>query len=208
MGKFHNGVLGTMTGKVGGVVGRTWKGINTVASYQPNVSNPQTNAQMAQRGKLTALTQLASQINTGFIKPLWDRDAKKMSGFNAFIQANIANVSDLGVIDFSKLVAAKGKMVAPDDFLLTDNGTNVVCSWNSLVSDSYGLPTDLAFIFYVDSAGNLMGTSSGTVLRSAGQAVLGSGSLPNGTYYGFLAFRRADGSISSMSAMSSFGLEP
>ncbi len=203
MGKFHNGVLGTMTGKVGGVVGRTWKGINTVASYQPNVSNPQTNAQMAQRGKLTALTQLASQVNTGFIKPLWDRDAKKMSGFNAFIQANISNVSDLGVIDFSKLVASKGKMVAPAELALVDNAADVVCSWNPLVSDAYGLPTDLAYACLVDWAGSLIGISSGTVLRSAGQAVLGAGSLPNGIYYGFLAFRRADGSISSISAVNS-----
>lgn len=202
MGKFHNGVLGTMTGKVGGVVGRTWKGINTVASYQPNVSNPQTNAQMSQRGKLTALTQLASQINTGFIKPLWDRDAKKMSGFNAFIQANIANVSDLGVIDFSKLVASKGKMVAPDLFQFTADETSVDFSWNPDVLDSYSLPTDLAYLFLVNSEGSLIGTSSGTVLRSAGSCSLGIDSLPNGTYYGFLAFRRADGSISSMSAHS------
>lgn len=203
MGKFHNGVLGTMTGKVGGVVGRTWKGINTVASYQPNVSNPQTNAQMAQRGKLSALTTLASQINTGFIKPLWDRDAKKMSGFNAFIQANIANVSDLGVIDFSKLVASKGKMVAPADLAAVYTASDVVVTWDSAVSDSYGLATDLCYLFITDSSGNVVATSSGQVARSAGTLTVAHSIQEDGLYYSFLAFRRLDGSISSASTWAS-----
>lgn len=204
MGKFHNGVLGTMTGKVGGVVGRTWKGINTVASYQPNVSNPRTNSQMAQRGKLSALTTLASQMNTGFIKPLWDRDAKKMSGFNAFIQANMANVSDLGVIDFAKLIASKGKMAAPYNFNLLPVGDVVTATFSNAVTDAYGLASDRVYCAIIDADTKEVFVSSGVATRSQGTLafeILGS---EDKSFYGFIAFRRDDGSMVSNSAYLGF----
>lgn len=200
MGKFHNGVLGTMTGKVGGVVGRTWKGINTVASYQPNVSNPRTNAQVGQRNKLTGLTQLASQLNTGFIKPLWDRDAKKMSGFNAFIQSNMAAISDTGEIDFESLVASKGKMAAPAVLSASLNGSEIELMYDTAISDAYGLPSDKVYAFaYKPSTGALL-LSSGVVDRAAGRVVLEGAELPGADWVAYLAFRRADGSMCSNSA--------
>lgn len=200
MGKFHNGVLGTMTGKVGGVVGRTWKGINTVASYQPNVSNPRTNSQMAQRGKLSTLTALASQLNTGFIKPLWDRDAKKMSGFNAFIQANMNAVNEFGEIDFESLVASKGKMAAPALSNVALVGTKIELEFETVVSDAYGLPSDKVFAFVLKPSTGAVLLSSGVVDRSAGKVVLEGATLPGNDYVAYLAFRRADGSICSNSA--------
>lgn len=200
MGKFHNGVLGTMTGKVGGVVGRTWKGINTVASYQPNVSNPRTNAQVGQRNKLTGLTQLASQLNTGFIKPLWDRDAKKMSGFNSFIQANMAAISNTGEIDFEMLVASKGKMAAPTGLSASPNGPDIILSFDTAVSDAYGLPSDKAFAFAVEPSTGALHLSSGVVDRSAGLLILPGAIIPGSDSIVYLAFRRADGSMCSNSA--------
>ena len=201
MGKFHNGVLGTMTGKVGGVVGRTWKGINTVASYQPNVSNPRTNSQMAQRGKLTALTQLASQLNTGFIKPLWDRDAKKMSGFNAFIQANMANVSDLGVVDFAQLIASKGKMVAPSELSAGIVTGNVTLLFSKDIQDSYGLPSDKVYACLVKSETGEAFISSGIATRNDGAVIFENTDITNEGFYVFIAFRRVDGSMTSNSAI-------
>ena len=203
MGKFHNGVLGTMTGKVGGVVGRTWKGINTVASYQPNVSNPRTNSQMAQRGKLSALTALASQMNTGFIKPLWDRDAKKMSGFNAFIQANMANVSNLGVVDYANLVASKGKMAAPLISGLNAGMEKLDVAYATTVNDAYGLPSDKVYCAVIDTVTNAVYVSSGVAARSEGTLSFDIPDANESEFYVFLAFRRADGSMVSNSAAQS-----
>ena len=202
MGKFYNGVLGTMTGKVGGVVGRTWKGINTVAAYQPNVSNPRTNLQVAQRGKMAAITLFASQINTSIIKPLWDRFAKGMSGYNAFIQNNIPFVSDLGVIDLSKLEISKGKMVAPviiDTYYQADEWYIV---WDTAIADSYSMPTDKAYILITSGDAKKVIISAGIVQRSAGQIVIPSDITPDDEGYIYLAFKRADGTIVSNTACS------
>jgi hypothetical protein len=202
MGKFYNGVLGTMTGKVGGVVGRTWKGINTVAAYQPNVSNPRTNLQVAQRGKMAAITLFASQINTSIIKPLWDRFAKGMSGYNAFIQNNIPFVSDLGVIDLSKLEISKGKMVAPVilDASFMDDGWDVV--WDTAIADSYSMPTDKAYILITSGDAKKVTISAAIVQRSEGQISITSEISPDDEGYIYLAFKRADGTIVSNTACS------
>ena len=202
MGKFYNGVLGTMTGKVGGVVGRTWKGINTVAAYQPNVSNPRTNLQVAQRGKMAAITLFASQINTSIIKPLWDRFAKGMSGYNAFIQNNIPFVSDLGVIDLSKLEISKGKMVAPGILAASYDGTNWGIDWDTAIADSYSMPTDKAYILITSGDAKKVIISAGIVQRSAGQIVIPSDITPDDEGYIYLAFKRADGTIVSNTACS------
>jgi hypothetical protein len=200
MGKFYNGVLGTMTGKVGGVVGRTWKGINTVAAYQPNVSNPRTNLQVAQRAKMAAITLFASQINTSIIKPLWDRFAKGMSGYNAFIQNNIPFVSDLGVIDLSKLEISKGKMIAPVTLQATYQADEWYIYWDTAIADSYSMPTDKAYILITSGDAKKVIISAGIVQRSAGQIVIPSDISPNDEGYIYLAFKRADGTIVSNTA--------
>lgn len=200
MGKFYNGVLGTMTGKVGGVVGRTWKGINTVAAYQPNVSNPRTNLQVAQRAKMAAITQLASQINTSIIKPLWDRFAKGMSGYNGFIQNNIPFVSDLGVINLSKLEISKGKMVAPVILATSYNGTDWNIEWDTAIADSYSMPTDKAYILITSGDAKKVTISAAIVQRSEGEISIPSDISEDDEAHIYLAFKRADGTIVSNTA--------
>lgn len=204
MGKFHNGVLGTMTGKVGGVVGRTWKGINTVASYQPNVSNPRTNSQMAQRGKLSALTVLASMLNTAFIKPLWDRDAKKMSGFNAFIQANMAAVNEVGVINWDNLIASKGKMVKPELSAINVETGNIILEWSPAVTDAYSQASDKLYLAIVDPFENKASAFSAVAIRSAGTCSVASPLAVGSDFQVYAAFRREDGSVVSNSATISY----
>lgn len=201
MGKFHNGVLGTMTGKVGGVVGRTWKGINTVASYQPNVSNPRTNSQMAQRGKLSALTALASQINTGFIKPLWDRDAKKMSGFNAFIQANMANVDESGNVTWSDLIASKGKMVKPELSSISSVAGNITVAWSTAISDAYSQASDKLYLVFIDTITMKAYAFSAVAIRSAGTFTVAKPLDLDSDFLAYVAFRREDGSVASNAAL-------
>ena len=199
MGKFHNGVLGTMTGKVGGVVGRTWKGINTVASYQPNVSNPRTNSQMAQRGKLSTLTALASQLNTGFIKPLWDRDAKKMSGFNAFIQANMAAVDANGDIVWADLIASRGKMVKPSLAIATVTNGDIYVTWDPVISDAYSQSSDKLYLAVIDADSDKVYTFPAISNRidASVHVIVPDAAINSFTIIG--AFRRLDGSVVSNS---------
>ena len=94
MARLDQGLLGGYSGKLGTTVGATWKGINVVRTYQPNVANPNTQKQSNQRELFRDVTQFASFFLGNLVKPFWDRQAKQMSGFNAFVSANVKSMKE------------------------------------------------------------------------------------------------------------------
>lgn len=61
MGKI-SGINGVVIGKVGNAVYASVKGSNIVRQYNPNVTNPQTDAQIAQRAKFKLINQVAASV--------------------------------------------------------------------------------------------------------------------------------------------------
>lgn len=57
-----NGIFGTGSGKTGNAVFATSAGKQIVRTYQPKVTNPNTDAQIAQRAKFKLLSQLAAAM--------------------------------------------------------------------------------------------------------------------------------------------------
>lgn len=84
-----NGIFGTGSGKVGASVWAVSSGVQIVRPYQPNVSNPNTDAQVAQRAKLKLMSQLAVDVAPvlAFVKK------GLVSARNQFIQKNIGNAT-------------------------------------------------------------------------------------------------------------------
>lgn len=70
MGTIKQGILGGFSGKVGSVVGASWKGISYMRSQADHVKNPRSAAQIAQRTKMefarNFLQPAAEFINLGF----------------------------------------------------------------------------------------------------------------------------------------------
>jgi len=90
MATIKQGILGAFSGKVAGVVGSSWKGIPVMKSLPPSVANPKTAKQIEQRSRMSACTAFSQSVLAEVIKPLNDRFASRMSGFNAFTSRNIA----------------------------------------------------------------------------------------------------------------------
>ncbi len=51
MAKLKESVIGVLIGKIGQVVGTTWKGISVLRVLPASIANPQTDAQLTQRQK-------------------------------------------------------------------------------------------------------------------------------------------------------------
>ena len=51
MGTIKKGILGSFSGKVGNIVGASWKGIAYIRSLPASVRNPRTVKQVTQRSK-------------------------------------------------------------------------------------------------------------------------------------------------------------
>lgn len=58
-----NGLFGAMTGKLADVVMSVSRGQQVVRKYQPNVANPSTSLQVAQRAKMKLASQLAAALD-------------------------------------------------------------------------------------------------------------------------------------------------
>lgn len=115
MGRIKQGIDGAFSGKVGAHIGGSWKGIATIRIMPSSVANPRTTPQVNQRTKFSAISIIASAGLGGFVKPLWDRWAGQMSGYNRFCQVNKANVDTNGLVDVANLTYSIGKMAPVTD---------------------------------------------------------------------------------------------
>lgn len=201
MGRLRQGILGGVSGKVGNVVGSSWKGIATVKAMPLSVANPRTAGQIEQRTKMTNVVAFARQILASVIKPLNDRFAGQMSGFNIFIKRNIDIFDDAVTGTPESLILSEGKMVAvnPSSIAISLFASTVTVNFPTTLPDSYAQATDKVYAVCQDLNGGGITVSSGVVERSTGVVVLAT---PSGLNSGddvavWLAFLRADGTVVS-----------
>jgi len=82
MAKISKGILGGLSGKVGNVIGGSWKGIDYLRIKPNRVANPRTEGQVNQRNKFTASLEYL-QPNREFVNVGYKNFANKKTAFNA-----------------------------------------------------------------------------------------------------------------------------
>lgn len=103
------GILGKGTGKLGNAVFAVSGGEQIMREYNPNVSNPNTEKQVAQRAKLKLMSQLAASLSSVIAIP----KQGLVSSRNLFIKENIGNVTfedGVASIDYGKLKLTTGRL--------------------------------------------------------------------------------------------------
>jgi len=200
MAVINQGILGGFSGKVANVVGTSWKGIAVMKALPLSVANPRTAAQVAQRTKMAACVSMLQPILSQVIKPLNDRFAGKMSGFNYALQASISAFDESGELSDPgkfKISRAANKAQLIDAIAAEAKITKVKCTWTSDAGKGYALASDKCYLVgYCRASGSFAVSSS--AIRSAGQAYL---EFPDGAIEAgnevdiWMAFLRADGTV-------------
>lgn len=200
MAVIKRGVLGGFSGKVANVVGSSWKGISVMRSLPLSVANPRTNAQIKVRNKFSRVAYFGSALLSTIVKPLWDRFAQEMSGYNAFVRANYRSwdgVSEFG--DSDQFIMSQGKLgqTPIETAAIIGGGTGVNIAWNSVPQGSYQQDTDDAYVVVFDGNPNLVFSGKLSAKRMEGEAQIDIPVEYQGdtTYYVHLAFAREDGTI-------------
>lgn len=119
MGVIKKGILGGFSGKIGQVVGGTWKGINYMRSLPASVANPRTVGQTTQRGKFKGATQFFSLILGPVVQIFWNGKKAQMSGYNDIVQTNVENFNPDGTPIWDDLVISKGPLLNVSDIVVT-----------------------------------------------------------------------------------------
>jgi hypothetical protein len=146
MGTIKQGILGGFSGKVGKVIGGTWKGIDYMRGIPSSVSNPQTEGQVTQRNKFGACIALAKSVIDSIIRPIWNRKAVKMTGINLFTKTNLPVFNELGeIVDFDNLKFSIGDLPLPTNLVIENNlaGNGAIhVAWTDNSGTGYAAPTD------------------------------------------------------------------
>lgn len=123
MGTIKQGILGGFNGKVGTVIGSSWKGITYMRSRAQHVKNPRTAGQVYSRTAFKAVSAALSPI-ASTLRLTFAKSAGKMSAFNKAVSENykvaLVNQDGTPVVDYSKLILPKGTLT-PFDYLNIDD---------------------------------------------------------------------------------------
>jgi hypothetical protein len=146
MAKTPAGVLGPFSGKVGNVVGSSWKGIRYIRQYVIP-ANPDTDAQKAERGLFADLVSLASAALGPVLQVFWDPFLRDTSGWAHFIGYNrkLYTTTD----DYSTVILSKGTLEGAVITTCTYIGNQVTVAWSESVLGN-GALTDAACVFIYD----------------------------------------------------------
>lgn len=147
MGIIKRGILGGVANKIGNVVGSSWKGIATLRSLPLSVANPNTLAQRNNRSTFSVMSKLGSEVLATVCQPLWNRDAKQMSGFNAYVMYNKRAFDANPVEWLLNPIMSKGNLSAPlGNVGINDGGANLAITFDTSLINPQDSMDDIAYV--------------------------------------------------------------
>jgi hypothetical protein len=90
MGTIKQGILGGFSGKVGTVIGSSWRGIQVMRGLSTGRKGSPTDAQLQQQAKFAVMIKFLQPL-TALLNQTYDRFAVGMSGFNKAFSYNVLN---------------------------------------------------------------------------------------------------------------------
>ncbi len=171
MGKISQGVLGGFSGKVGNIVGGTWKGIDYMRIKPSNVANPRTQGQVDQRTKFSKVLNFLQPM-TEFLRVGYKLYAIKMTQFNSAMSYQLQNAITGAypnfLIDFSKVLVSRGSLLRAEG--ATGESIQegiVVISWADNSASGGAKATDKALIVLYNEDKNIAVYDTAGAVRTA-----------------------------------------
>jgi hypothetical protein len=197
MGTIKQGILGGFSGKVGTVIGSSWKGKAVMRGIALRVANPQTDGQLAQRQKFAIVMKfLQSMIQ--FIRVGFKNYAIGMTQLNAAFSYNIQNAI-MGTypnftIDYPNALVSRGNLPpALNQAAASTVAGTVLFTWTNNSDEIGALATDASLLVIYNPGKNQAVTFSKLGTRADGtQAVTVPHSFSGDLVHCYMAFETAD----------------
>lgn len=201
MARMLQGILGGLSGKIGNVVGSSWKGIPVLKTLPLSVANPKTAKQQAQRGAMASSVAFSKAILVAVIKPLWDRFAQQQSGYNAWISSNIDKFDTAGLNDAEGMTISEGSLTpaAINTAVATGGTATVDVNWTDNSGTGSAVATDSAYAVAFNATTGVIGQIAAVSSREdeSTTIIMPADMVAGDEIVVWLAFRRADGTLVS-----------
>ena len=148
MGIIKRGILGGFSGKVGNIVGTSWKGRAVIKAMPLSVANPKTTKQVNQRGAMTNCVVAAKEFLGNAIPAICSPFAGSISGYNLFVKRTIKAFDVAGNFDVEKFKISEGSLgnYLNGSVSYDISDSEVVFSLSNREHSDYNVETDLMFI--------------------------------------------------------------
>jgi hypothetical protein len=203
MGKISRGILGGFSGKVGNIIGATWKGIDYIRIVATNVTNPKTPAQESQRSKFVTVLRFLQPL-VGFLRIGFRLYANRMTQFNNAMSYNFHNAI-IGVfpnysIDPAEALVTRGNLTGVESVSAMVETGMLEVSWTDNSGNGSAKATDRALILAYDPDLKEAVYLTEGVIRSSESATLAlPESLLGSQLHVYLGFISQDGTAVSNS---------
>ncbi|SEL09613.1 DUF6266 family protein [Parapedobacter koreensis] len=173
MAKFINGAIGTFSGKVGSIIGSSWRSVPYMRGLSKKRTKPFTEAQLAQQQRFGLMGQFLLPLKGLLEIGLANLDDSTATLFNQAMALNLPAVTgtypDFG-IDYAGIQFSKGGLEPLRGVTITHEGETATVSWNPVANRFSGNGDDEVYVLLYDRELNLFYTSDEIAARSAGQA--------------------------------------
>jgi hypothetical protein len=201
MGVIKRGILGGFSGRIANVIGGSWKGIAYIRSMPLSVANPNTAGQQAQRGKFSQCIIIAKFLLAEIIKPLNDRFAQAMSGYNRFMIMSIDAFDASGLATPGNFKISEGSLTAVGaaNIVVSDAVATVEATWTDNSGSGSAVALDKVYLVAHNVDNDEWALNVGAVVRGdeTSTATMPSNNNTADVIHIWLAFRRADGTLVS-----------
>ena len=172
MGKISQGVLGGFSGKVGNIIGGSWKGIDYMRIKPSNVANPRTQGQVDQRTKFANVLNFLQPM-TEFLRVGFKLYAIKMTQFNSAMSYQLQNAITGAypdfLIDYTKVLVSKGALLRAEDATGVSTEVGIVkLSWTDNSASGGAKATDKALIMLYNEDKKVAVYDTAGAVRTAG----------------------------------------
>jgi hypothetical protein len=203
MGKINSGILGAFSGKVGPVIGSSWKGIGVIRSRPPRKRRRSTEAQLMQMAKLKLMTPFVRPL-TGLLNRTYGNTVYRMSCFNKALSYNMRNAISGAypafTVNYPRLVLGVGDLLNPENVsVLSAAAGQISFNWTDNSGEGSARATDKAFVaIYCEALGCWITRDPGPQ-RNAGSHTLEVVAFRGRTVHTYIGFLSADAQFVSTS---------
>ncbi|WP_207532964.1 DUF6266 family protein [Desertivirga arenae] len=169
MGKFSNGIFGNFYGKIGNVVGSSWRGIDYLKSLPKiNKNRIPSQLQIEQQQRFSLMTAFMNLLRP-LLSAGYKNQAIRATAYNVALSENIKNAIAGAypefVVDFPEVILSSGVLPLPTNLAVAAAaGLKVDFSWTDNSGKGKSLKTDkvftLAFCPELDEAEYTLGDAS------------------------------------------------
>ena len=201
MAKLSQGINGPFSGKVGAVVGYTWKGIPVMRGRPSARTKPFTSKELNQQAKFRIMNRFLRPANS-LLNVTFAHLAVRMSAFNKAFSYNIKNaitgVAPNLAIDYTMALISRGDLPNADSPAVTSPSAGLLqFTWNDNSGKGNAKATDKAFVaVYSEELGN-WDYRLDIATRSQGKCEMIMMNFPNKSVQTFMGFISADGKDAS-----------